>query len=105
MNGTVLQPETVGTADIFTRIRDVLPLIRARRREIEHARCMPRDLMEQLARTGMFRLGVPRDLGGEQARPMDLMAAVELVSTADGSAGWCAMIATANGATAGYLAD
>jgi alkylation response protein AidB-like acyl-CoA dehydrogenase len=93
------------TNGILTRIRDVLPAIRARRQEIEQARRMPLDLIGELRRTGMFGLGVPRALGGKEARPVDIMRAIETVATADGSAGWCAMVATGNNVVAGYMEE
>ena len=97
--------EEPGVEGILESIRDLVPAIRARRGEIEEARRMPRDLVDQLRSTGIFRLGAPRDLGGEEARPVDLLKAIETVATADGSAGWCAMIAVANGVSAGYLSE
>ena len=64
---------------------------------------MPRDLVEQLCQTGIFRLGVPRAIGGDEASPLDLMRAIETVATADGSTGWCAMVGIANNVSAGYM--
>jgi alkylation response protein AidB-like acyl-CoA dehydrogenase len=87
------------------RVSDLLPAIRARRAEIEQARRMPLDLVDDLRKTGVFRLTVPRALGGDEATPMDVMRAIETVASADGSAGWCTMIGTANNATAGYLPE
>jgi indole-3-acetate monooxygenase len=95
----------VSSNDVLTRIADVLPEIRARREEIEQARRMPRDLVESLRKTGIFALGAPKGIGGGEARPTDLMQAIESVASADGSAGWCAMIATANGVSAGYMSE
>jgi len=80
-----------------------LPDIRARREEIERARRMPRDLIDALRATRVFSLAVPRDMGGVEARPTDIMRALETVATADGSAGWCTMIAGANNIAAGYM--
>ena len=86
-------------------LRDLLPQIRQRREEIEQARQLPRDLAEELRRTRLFDLTVPRALGGREAGPLELMRAIELVATADGSAGWLAMIGVANNATAGYMKE
>jgi alkylation response protein AidB-like acyl-CoA dehydrogenase len=95
----------VQTESILKSIESVLPAIRARRQEIEQARRMPRDLIDSLRATRMFAMGAPRAIGGEEAPPIDLLRAIEAVATADGSAGWCAMIATGNGVSAGYLSD
>ncbi|MGH7503395.1 MAG: acyl-CoA dehydrogenase family protein [Longimicrobiales bacterium] len=84
-------------------ILGLLPAIRARRAEIEQARRLPRDLVDELRTTGMFALGVPRAIGGQEATPADLMQAIETVATGDGSTGWCAMIAASNNIAAGYM--
>lgn len=90
---------------VLTRTRELLPGIRARRQEIEQARRLPRDLVDQLTKTEMFSLGVPRSFGGHEASPLDLMRVIETVSTADGSTGWCVMLAVGGGASAGYLKE
>jgi alkylation response protein AidB-like acyl-CoA dehydrogenase len=53
--------------EILAGIGDLLPVIRARREEIELARRMPRDLVESLRKTGVFALGAPRSIGGHEA--------------------------------------
>jgi alkylation response protein AidB-like acyl-CoA dehydrogenase len=88
---------------ILDRVSEILPTIRARRAEIEGARRMPRDLVDLLSSTRVFSLTVPRDMGGEEVRPTDTMRAIEKVATADGSAGWCTMIAAGNNIAAGYM--
>src|SRR5688500_1432865 len=89
--------------EVLKNIRDLLPSIRARRQEIEEGRRMPKDLVDDLRKTGIFALGVPRDTGGREASPLEMMEAVESVASADGSAGWCAMIATGCNVSAGYM--
>lgn len=86
-------------------LRDLLPTIRERREEIEQARRMPRDLIEELRKTGIFSLTVPRVIGGKEASPLDIMRAIETVATADGSTGWCVMIATGSNIAAGYMSE
>jgi indole-3-acetate monooxygenase len=105
MDAVTLHEPRVDGSRILESLRDLLPEIRKRREEIEKTRMMPRDLIDRISSTGIFRMGVPRSLGGEQARLTQLMGAIETVATGDGSAGWCAMIATANGVTAGYMPD
>ncbi|MGE0703894.1 MAG: acyl-CoA dehydrogenase family protein [Vicinamibacterales bacterium] len=91
------------TTTTIRSLQDLLPTIHDRRQEIERERRLPRDLVESLRRTGMFTMGVPRSLGGTEASPIELMAAAETVASADGSTGWCAMVGTANGISAGYM--
>ncbi len=93
------------TNGILRAIQNLLPTIRTRRQEIEQSRCMPRDLVDELRKTRIFSLSVPGVIGGEEARPVDIMRAIETVATADGSTGWCAMIATGSNVVAGYMSE
>jgi alkylation response protein AidB-like acyl-CoA dehydrogenase len=87
------------------KIQDLLPAIRAHREETEKGRRLPRGIVDQLVDTGVFGLAVPRALGGDEVDPPDQLRAIETVSVADGSTGWCAMIALGNGAFAGYMPE
>src|ERR1700730_13357502 len=79
------------------------PQIQASADEIEQSRRLPLPLVDAMAQAGLFRLWVPRALGGEEADPMTLVRVVEEVSRADGAAGWCMAIAGEYGAFGGYL--
>ena len=83
----------------------LLPAIRMRRAEIEQARRLPRDLVDELCATGIFSLAVPRAIGGREGSPFDIMRAIETIAAADGSTGWCAMVGVANNASAGYMPE
>lgn len=87
------------------RIRELLPTVRARREEIEAGRRLPRDLIDELVGAGVFTLGVPRALGGAEIDPVDQLRLIETVSAADGSVGWCTMIALGNGLFAGFMSE
>ena len=91
------------TQKTLKSVQNLLPSIRARREEIEKARRMPNDLVEALRETGVFAWSVPRAIGGAEASPLDLMQVTETVASADGSAGWCAMIANGSNIGAGYM--
>jgi indole-3-acetate monooxygenase len=56
-----------------------------------------------MTQAGLFRLWIPRTLGGEETDPMTLVRVVEEVSRADGAAGWCVAIGGEAGAFGGYL--
>jgi alkylation response protein AidB-like acyl-CoA dehydrogenase len=94
--------DTNGT---IKKILDILPSIRTRRQEIEQLRKMPRDLVGELRKTGLFSLSVPRAIGGGEGTPVEIMQAIETVATADGSTGWCAMVGTGNNVAAGYMSE
>ena len=51
---------------VSTSIQSLLPTIRQRCGEIEQARRIPRDLADELRKTEIFSLGVPRAIGGRK---------------------------------------
>ena len=73
-------------------VRELAPAIARRSPEIEEARRLPPDLVEQLASIGFFRMLLPRRWGGLE---IDFPKSVEILaelSAADGSVGWTSMI-------------
>ncbi|QQS12692.1 MAG: flavin-dependent monooxygenase [Rhodospirillales bacterium] len=89
---------------VLDRLRPLLPGIAARADEIEAARRLPADLARTLIGTKVFKLCVPKAVGGEEAHPLVLMQAIEETAAADGSAGWNVAIGASSGSTAAYLA-
>lgn len=83
----------------------LLQTIRARRAEIEQARRLPDDIAGALRSAGLFALAVPRALGGAEAEPPEILRVIESVSAADGSTGWCVMVALGNNVAAGYMPE
>jgi indole-3-acetate monooxygenase len=95
------------TATISERFVDaakaLAPQVRHAADEGERTRRLPISLIEAIAQAGLFRLWIPRALGGEETDPITLVRVVEEVSRADGAAGWCVAIGGAGGAFGGYL--
>ena len=83
--------------------KGLVPQIQELADEIERSRRLPLPLVEAVAQAGLFRLWVPRALGGEETDPMTLVRVVEEVSRADGSVGWCVAIGGGSGVFGGYL--
>src|SRR5918996_4744540 len=96
---------SMATDGFAQKLHELLPRIKDRREEIEDGRKLPKDLVADLAATGIFKLGIPSDLGGDNASATDLMRAFETVSAADGSTGWCAMIGAGGALVAGMMAE
>jgi alkylation response protein AidB-like acyl-CoA dehydrogenase len=84
-------------------VATLAPVIAARAEEIEAARRLPADLAAELAAAGLFRMIVPRALGGLEMPPAEVVATIEAVAAADASTGWCLMIAATTGLTSAYL--
>ena len=70
----------------------LLPEFRARATEGERLRTMPSDLVRRARAGGLFRLNLPRSLGGLELDPATTAEIFEEISHADGSAGWTIVI-------------
>jgi alkylation response protein AidB-like acyl-CoA dehydrogenase len=80
---------------VTTAARALAPTIAARAAEGEALRTMPPDLVAALKRAGLFRIAVPRTLGGLELAPTEIIEVIEQISRADGSAGWTVLIGNA----------
>ena len=89
--------------DVVTAAISLVPRIHAAREEGEATRRVPPALAEALAAAGLFQMYRPRSMGGPELPPLTVFRAIEALSKADGSVGWCAMIATVFSAFAGWL--
>ena len=74
-----------GLLDAISRIA---PLIGQRRDEFDRLRRLPDEIFEALADAGLFRLWLPRAVGGPELSPYQFMSVVEAMSALDGSVGW-----------------
>jgi alkylation response protein AidB-like acyl-CoA dehydrogenase len=70
---------------------------------IEAERRLPAAAVDALVRAGVFKLLVPRVFGGAQTDPATVLAVIEQIARADGSAGWCTMIGATSGLMSVYL--
>jgi alkylation response protein AidB-like acyl-CoA dehydrogenase len=85
--------------DIVQRARTASAIIAPLAARIESERRLPTEAVAALVDAGAFKLLVPKDLGGADAHPRTVVAVIEEIARADGSAGWCTMI----GATSGLM--
>jgi len=88
--------DTPVSSDPIEVARALAPRIRASADDIEQARQLPDWLVRELRDAGIFRMYLPRALGGLEADPLTMMRAIEELACADGSTGWCVMIANQN---------
>ena len=70
-------------------------IITAAADEAEQSGRIPQGLSDALADAGLYQMSLPHDLGGLELQPMTVFQAIEELSMADGSIGWCLM--NANG--------
>ena len=95
--------ETLG-ADYVERARQLGPMIEAAADEIERRRDLPEPIVAALAESGLFRLLLPRSLGGAELPPAAYVPVVEEVAKHDASVAWCLGQACGCTMTAAYLA-
>ena len=57
--------------------------------EIERQRRIPADISDEMIDEGLYRLLVPRSLGGGEVDYLDYLAMVRAIAAADGSTAWC----------------
>jgi len=88
---------TIGTATGHPLVEAALALestIRASADQIEREGRLPDSLVRAVSGTGIFRMLVPKALGGSEVDPVTYSDVLEILSRADGSTGWCGMIGT-----------
>ena len=88
---------------ILEAARALHPMIRAEAPGIEAAGRLSEKVVSALKEAGVFRMTMPRSLGGPEVDPMLQLAIVEEVARADGSAGWVVMIGSDGGFYAAHL--
>jgi alkylation response protein AidB-like acyl-CoA dehydrogenase len=100
---SVSRPAADAGPSLLEAARALCPEIRTRADEIEHGRRVPLDLVRRFADAGVFRMGIPRDLGGHETNVATMLDLIEEVARADGSTGWVVMIGVTSGLVSGYL--
>ena len=66
--------------DVVGAASDLAPAIRGSRNEIETDGRLPSELVEKLDNAGLFRLSLPRSMGGPECDPLTTFRAVEELS-------------------------
>ena len=77
-----------GVSEYLAAVHRLGPLISEHRRSFDEARRIPEAVFTALADAGLFRLYLPKTLGGPELSPFDFMRIVEAASALDGSVGW-----------------
>jgi alkylation response protein AidB-like acyl-CoA dehydrogenase len=90
--------------DLIEIAKSFAPRIEAVREQSERERSMLPELARAMADAGLFRIWVPKALGGFEADIETNVRVVEEVAKADGAAGWNVMIAATGGMFAAYVA-
>ena len=90
-------------ADYIQRARELGPELDAAAEEIERRRELPEPIVEALIERGLFRLLLPRSLGGAELPPAVYVQVIEEVAKHDASTAWCLGQGTGCTMTAAFL--
>lgn len=99
-----MQPKDHGAVDYIAGTRALLPLLEAAAPRIEAERRFPADVLAALHEAGLFRLALPRSIGGVELDLPSFVKLVEVLGQADASVAWCVSQAGGCATAAAYLA-
>jgi len=104
MNEQANVSATARTTDPIAQARALRPLLAAAAPRIEAGYELPRDVLDAMHAAGMFRLLVPRALGGVELSPATYVQCVEAIASGDASVAWCMNQGSGCSMSAAYLA-
>jgi alkylation response protein AidB-like acyl-CoA dehydrogenase len=96
-------PGPAASADVLAAVQALAPVLEDRADEIEQARRVPPDVVDDLTAAGCFRALVPRSHGGAELDLPTHLRVVEELAAADGSVGWTVMLGSLAPAILGLL--
>ena len=89
--------------DHIARARELAPLLTAAAPRIDAACELPPDVLDAMHAQGMFRLLVPRSIGGAELDPATYIQCVEAIASGDASVAWCMNQGSGCSMSAGFL--
>lgn len=81
-------------ASVVAAAKALVPELAERSEEFDKLRQLPQDIAEKMAAGGLYRLCAPTGAGGLDVGVRALCEAVETLAMGNGSAAWCAFIAS-----------
>ena len=100
---TVASLSVVAKADPVARARTLGPALTAAADEIERSQEIPEPLLSQLHEARLFRMLLPRSVGGDQVEPWTYLRAIEEIARFDGSVGWNTFVGNSAALIAPYI--
>jgi alkylation response protein AidB-like acyl-CoA dehydrogenase len=94
-------PERV--ACLLQKVREMAPLVEQHRDAFDRERRLPAPIVEAMVKADLFRLWLPKALGGPELSPLDFMQVVEAAAELDGSVGWIVANGAGMSRAGGYL--
>src|ERR1051326_6511959 len=75
--------------DYLERARELRPMLAAAGDEIERGRQVTPEVVEAMKERGIFRMLLPRSLGGAELDPLTYTEVLYTLAQGDGSTAWC----------------
>ena len=75
--------------DIISRARALTPLLAAAASRVEEARALTPDALDAMHEAGLFRMLLPRSLGGAELELATFFQVACAIAEGDASAAWC----------------
>jgi indole-3-acetate monooxygenase len=91
--------------ELLAAARGLAPLVDTLRDRFDQDRTLPPALVDAMHKAGLFRMWVPRAMGGAELDPLSFLTVIEELSRIDGSVGWCAVIPAGYARLAGSLPE
>jgi indole-3-acetate monooxygenase len=95
----------VSHEELLDRVQQIAPIIREYADLGERQRHLADPIVEAVRGAGLYKMMVPRDLGGLQVDPLTFYMVVEALARIDGSTGWCMFINGGGPVSAAFLED
>jgi alkylation response protein AidB-like acyl-CoA dehydrogenase len=96
---------TVLAETCLERARSVAPILEAAHDRIDAEREMPKDVLEAMHAAALWRMSLPKSLGGGEVPPTVLSQMTEIIAKADASAGWVLGQGTGCAMSAAFMDD
>jgi alkylation response protein AidB-like acyl-CoA dehydrogenase len=91
--------------EFLAAARRLAPMVVELRDQFDRDRQLPRRLVDELHAADLFRMWLPRALGGAELPPLPFLTVIEELSRQDGSLGWCTVIPAGYGRLSGALEE
>jgi alkylation response protein AidB-like acyl-CoA dehydrogenase len=103
-DGVMPEPAPKLAGDYLARIREIAPDLAAAGDEIDRRRELPGGIVDALIERGLFRLLLPRSLGGAELLPAQYVPIIEELALTNASTAWCVNQNSGCSMTSAYLA-
>lgn len=100
-----VQPGAVMQAALVKAAQRIAPLVRACRDEGERERRLPVQVLAAMHEARLFRMYIPKALGGLEIDPITSMIVIEEIARADAAAAWNLMLGATYGLWAAFLPE